>query len=78
MPQRARLMARKSLNDARRDQAEHGLRRSLGPVQLTLLGIWCIVGAGVYMMSGTVSANYAGPTLPLSFVDGRSGVPIDG
>lgn len=33
---------------------------------------------GVYMMSGTVSASYAGPTLPLSFVDGRSGVPIDG
>ncbi|MGN6376199.1 MAG: amino acid permease [Sphingomonas sp.] len=65
---RARLLARKSLDDVRRDQAGHGLRRSLGPVQLTMLGIGCIVGAGVYVMSGTAAANYAGPAVILSFV----------
>ena len=65
---RARLMARKSLDDVLSDQADHGLRRSLGPVQLTMLGIGCIVGAGVYVMSGTAAANYAGPAVILSFV----------
>jgi APA family basic amino acid/polyamine antiporter len=43
------------------------LARSLGPLQLVLLGVGCIVGAGVYVMSGVVAANYAGPAVILSF-----------
>lgn len=62
-----RLLIRKSLADIQDDSARHGLRRSLGPIQLVLLGIGCIIGAGVYIMTGTAAANYAGPAVVLSF-----------
>jgi APA family basic amino acid/polyamine antiporter len=59
---------RKSLSDIRVDIESNGLRRSLGPVHLVLLGIGCIVGAGIYVMTGAAAANYAGPAVLLSFV----------
>lgn len=62
------LFIRKSLDSVRSDAAHTGLRRTLGPVQLVLVGIGCIIGAGVYVMTGTAAANYAGPAVILSFV----------
>ena len=47
--------------------AEAPLARTLGPLQLVLLGVGCIIGAGVYVMSGVVAADYAGPAVVLSF-----------
>jgi APA family basic amino acid/polyamine antiporter len=52
---------------------EHQLRRTLGPVQLTLLGIGAIVGAGIFSTVGTAAAGGphhlgAGPALVISFV----------
>ena len=52
---------------------EYQLRRALGPVQLTLLGIGGIIGAGLFATSGTAAAGDAarpgaGPALMLSFV----------
>jgi Amino acid transporters len=49
------------------------LKRCLGPVQLTLLGIGAIVGAGIFSTVGTAAAGVgeqvgAGPALVLSFV----------
>ena len=58
---------RKSLEAVRVDVASAGLRRSLGPIQLVLIGVGCIVGAGVYVMTGTAAASYAGPAVILSF-----------
>jgi APA family basic amino acid/polyamine antiporter len=43
------------------------MARTLGPVQLVLLGVGCIIGAGVYVMSGVVAADYAGPAAVVSF-----------
>jgi APA family basic amino acid/polyamine antiporter len=63
-----RLLVRKPLADIRSDIESHGLKRSLGPIQLVLLGIGCIVGAGIYVMTGSAAANYAGPAVILSFV----------
>ncbi len=59
------------LGDTRRP--EHQLRRTLGPVQLTLLGIGAIVGAGIFSTVGTAAAGGphhlgAGPALPISFI----------
>ncbi len=59
------------LGETRRPQ--HQLRRTLGPVQLTLLGIGAIVGAGIFSTVGTAAAggpNHlgAGPALLISFV----------
>src|SRR5579863_7447591 len=45
----------------------HTLRRTLGPVSLTALGVGAIIGAGIFVLSG-LGAHYAGPALMLSFV----------
>ena len=63
-----RLLLKKQLAQIRAESENHGLKRSLGPVQLVLLGIGCIVGAGIYVMTGSAAANYAGPAVVLSFV----------
>jgi APA family basic amino acid/polyamine antiporter len=54
------------LNEAG-DSGENTLKRSLGPVSLTALGVGAIIGAGIFVLSG-LGAHYAGPGLMLSFV----------
>src|SRR6059036_2023263 len=64
------LLARKPLHllmEEARETGEHSLRRTLGPVQLTALGVGAIIGAGIFVLSG-LGAHYAGPGLMLSFV----------
>lgn len=43
------------------------LKRTLGALDLTLLGIGCIIGTGVFVLTGVAAAKYAGPGLMLSF-----------
>jgi basic amino acid/polyamine antiporter, APA family len=50
-----------------KEAGEHSLKRTLGPVQLTALGVGAIIGAGIFVLSG-LGAHYAGPGLMLSFV----------
>ena len=55
------------------EASEHTLRRSLGAVQLTLLGIGAIIGAGIFSTVGTAAAGGAdrlgaGPALVVSFI----------
>src|ERR1700685_1268499 len=50
-----------------RNTGENSLKRTLGPLSLTALGIGAIIGAGIFVMSG-LGAHYAGPGLMLSFV----------
>jgi len=47
---------------------EHGLRRALGPVNLVTLGIGAIIGAGIFVLTGTVAANFSEPAIVLSFI----------
>ncbi len=54
------------LNEAG-DAGAHTLKRTLGPVSLTALGVGAIIGAGIFVLSG-LGAHYAGPGLMLSFV----------
>jgi APA family basic amino acid/polyamine antiporter len=63
----APITIRKSLETVRHDAQTAGLRRALGPIQLMLIGIGCIIGAGVYVMTGTAAADYAGPSVVISF-----------
>ncbi|MBI1731477.1 MAG: amino acid permease [Gammaproteobacteria bacterium] len=44
------------------------LRRALGPIQLTTLGIGAIIGTGIFVLTGLAAAKYAGPAIVLSFV----------
>jgi APA family basic amino acid/polyamine antiporter len=45
----------------------HGLKRALNAVNLISLGIGCIIGAGIFVMTGLASAQYAGPSIVISF-----------
>jgi len=44
------------------------LKRALGPLNLTTLGIGAIIGTGIFVLTGTVAAQNAGPAVVLSFV----------
>ncbi|HEX8849857.1 MAG TPA: amino acid permease [Gemmatimonadaceae bacterium] len=47
----------------------HGtLKRALGALNLTTLGIGAIIGAGIFVLTGTAAAQYAGPGVVWSFV----------
>jgi len=48
--------------------ADTGLKRCLGAFDLTMLGIGCIIGTGIFVLTGVVSAQHAGPAIVLSFV----------
>jgi hypothetical protein len=50
------------------EQGEHTLRRSLGALNLITLGIGAIIGAGIFVLTGTAAATAAGPAVSLSFV----------
>ena len=47
---------------------DNRLRRILGPVQLTSLGVGAIIGAGIFVATGAAAHNVAGPALMLSYV----------
>ncbi len=64
------LFARKPLSlllEEAKQTGEHSLKRTLGPFQLTALGVGAVIGAGIFVLSG-LGAHYAGPGLMLSFV----------
>ncbi len=66
----ANLWARKPLSmllAEAGETGEHSLKRTLGPFQLTALGVGAVIGAGIFVLSG-LGAHYAGPGLMLSFV----------
>lgn len=50
------------------DEEHHGLKRHLGWVQLIVIGIGAIIGAGIFVITGKAAADYAGPAIILSFV----------
>src|SRR5262245_57211949 len=63
------LFARKSLETLDAEaRGENRLRRVLGPVALTSLGIGAIIGSGIFVMTGRVAAQDAGPAVVLSYV----------
>ncbi|MGI6093016.1 MAG: amino acid permease [Veillonellaceae bacterium] len=44
------------------------LKKTLGATDLVLLGIGCIVGTGIFVLTGVAAAKYAGPGIMLSFI----------
>jgi APA family basic amino acid/polyamine antiporter len=63
------LFRRKSIASLQAEAAsESGLKRALGPLNLTLLGIGAIIGTGIFVLTGTVAALNAGPAVVISFV----------
>jgi APA family basic amino acid/polyamine antiporter len=63
------LFARKSIEQLHREaEGDNRLRRALGPLQLTSLGIGCVIGAGIFVVTGQAAHDKAGPAIMLSFV----------
>src|SRR6201995_4929321 len=66
----AQYTGRKSLEAiaASADDHRKGLTKTLGPFSLIGLGIGCIIGAGIFVLTGKAAASYAGPAISLSFI----------
>src|SRR6266487_2280205 len=67
----ANLLARKPLARLMaeaQDVGEHSLKRSLGPVNLVMLGIGAIIGAGLFVRTAAAIADRAGPSVVLAFI----------
>jgi APA family basic amino acid/polyamine antiporter len=63
-----RIFLRKSVGQIQSEH-EHGeLKRSLGALNLVLLGIGCIIGTGIFVLTGRAAAQFAGPGIMISFV----------
>jgi APA family basic amino acid/polyamine antiporter len=62
------VFARKSLETLLKEMSgEERLRRVLGPVSLTLLGVGAIIGSGIFVMTGRAAMQDAGPAIMLSY-----------
>jgi APA family basic amino acid/polyamine antiporter len=62
------LFLRKSVEQMHAEH-EHGeLKKSLGALNLVLLGIGCIIGTGIFVLTGRAAAEFAGPGIMISFV----------
>ena len=72
------LFSTKSLAELRRESEGSPLRRSLGPVSLTALGIGSIIGTGIFVLTGTAASQNAGPALVLSMVIAAVGCAFAG
>jgi APA family basic amino acid/polyamine antiporter len=63
------LFAKKSLDVLLAEMAgDHRLKRVLGPVTLTALGIGAVIGAGIFVATGAAARDVAGPSLMLSYL----------
>src|SRR5437764_4530330 len=69
MSLRRQLFATKSLQVLLDEMAgDHRLRRVLGPVTLTALGIGAVIGAGICVATGEAANRTAGPALMVSYM----------
>ncbi|GAB2632160.1 amino acid permease [Streptomyces capparidis] len=64
------LFRTKSVEQSIRDthEPEHSLRKELGALDLMVYGIGVIIGTGIFVVTGTVARDYAGPAVALAFV----------
>ena len=65
------LFAKKPIDMIRSEVEETGercLKRALGPLNLVALGIGAIIGTGIFVLTGSVAAQNAGPAIVLSFI----------
>ena len=63
------LFRRKSITDLQAEATtDQSLKRALGALNLTTLGIGAIIGTGIFILTGTAAAQNSGPAVVLSFV----------
>ena len=72
------LIARKSLYQINQQAQEDSLKRHLDLTNIVLLGIGAIIGAGIFVLTGTAAALHAGPAISISFVISAFGCLLAG
>ncbi|MER7476277.1 amino acid permease [Streptomyces sp. NPDC126510] len=50
------------------EEPEHALKKSLSALDLTVFGVGVIIGTGIFVLTGTVAKDNAGPAVALAFV----------
>ncbi len=73
-----RLFAKKSFADLHAEAERGLLKRSLGPLNLTALGIGSIIGTGIFVLTGTAASQNAGPALVASMIISAVGCAFSG
>lgn len=75
------LFVRKPLADLLKESGQSGenaLQKTLGPIGLVALGIGVIIGAGLFSITGIAAADYAGPSIVISFIIAAMGCAFAG
>jgi len=72
------LFAKKPIGELTAEAERGVLKRSLGPLSLTALGIGSIIGTGIFVLTGTAASQNAGPSLVLSMVISAIGCAFAG
>lgn len=72
------LFARKSLSQINAQAQEDSLRKHLNLTNIIMLGIGCIIGAGIFVLTGTAAALHAGPAVSVSFIISAIGCVLAG
>jgi APA family basic amino acid/polyamine antiporter len=74
------LFIRKTLAELEEqaDSNHNSLKRHLTATNLTLLGVGCVIGAGIFVLTGTAAALHAGPAVALSFIVSAFGCLLAG
>jgi APA family basic amino acid/polyamine antiporter len=63
-----KFLKKKDFDTVKEVSQTSGLEKTLGPVDLILLGLGAIVGTGVFALTGMVAAQYSGPAITLSYM----------
>ena len=63
-------LATKTVEQSIRDTEEpdHQLKKSLGPLDLTVFGVGVIIGTGIFVLTGKAAGVQAGPAVAFSFI----------
>jgi APA family basic amino acid/polyamine antiporter len=72
------LLTKKPFSALGAELEENPLRRSLGALNLTALGIGSIIGTGIFVLTGTAASQNAGPALVLSMIISAVGCAFAG
>ena len=63
-----RIFQKKAIADIQAESRSGVLKRTLGPWNLVSLGIGCIIGTGIFVLTGQEAAIHAGPAIVISFI----------
>lgn len=62
------LFRTKSIDDVIQNANKNSLKKTLGALDLVMLGIGCTIGTGIFVLTGIAAAKYAGPGISLSYL----------